>query len=145
MLGTALQASALTIGRPTGNAWIGKPLDLVIPLELDSSESGDSLCLEADVQQGDARIDDKRVTLSLEPGPSPDMPRVRLRTTRAIEEPVVTVRFTAGCATKSTRQYVLLADLPDAAPVTASPPRLVPPAAVADGAERSASQPARPS
>ncbi|HSV58048.1 MAG TPA: hypothetical protein VLJ19_04050 [Variovorax sp.] len=112
----------MTIGRPNGNAWIGKPLDLVIPLTLDSSESGDSLCLEADVLQGDVRIDDKRVTLSLDPGPSPDTPRVRLRTTRAIEEPVVTVRLSAGCAMKSTRQYVLLADLPEAPPVVAAAP-----------------------
>ena len=71
----------------------------------DGSESGDSLCLEADVLQGDTRIDDKRVTLSLDPGPSPDTPRVHMRTTRAIEEPVVTVKLSAGCATKSTRQY----------------------------------------
>ena len=114
----------MTIGRPSGNAWIGKPLDLVIPLELDRSESGDSLCLEADVVQGETRLDDKRVTLSLDPGPNPDAPRVRLRTTRAVEEPVVTVRLTAGCVTKSTRQYVLLADLPEAPPVVASPSRL---------------------
>jgi len=145
LLGAALQSSALTIGRPSGNAWIGKPLDLVIPLELDRSESGDSLCLEAEVLQGDARVDDKRVTLSLDPGPNPDMPRVRLRTTRAVEEPVVTVRFTAGCVTKSTRQYVLLADLPEAPPVMASPPRLAAPGvAAAQGADAAAAPPPRP-
>jgi pilus assembly protein FimV len=135
LLGAALQSSALTIGRPSGNAWIGKPLDLLIPLQLDNSESGDGLCLEADVLQGDARFDDKRVTLSLEPGAGPDAPRVRLRTTRAVEEPVVTVKLTAGCVTKSTRQYVLLADLPEAPPVVASPSRLAPPAgATTEGA-----------
>ena len=142
LLGTAIQSSALSIGRPSGNAWIGKPLDLTIPLELDRSESGDSLCLEAEVLQGDARVDDKRVTLSMDPGPSPDMPRVRLRTTRAIEEPVVTVKFTAGCVTKSTRQYVLLADLPEAPPVMASPPRLAAPdTATARGSDSIASPP----
>jgi len=131
LLGAAFQCPALTIGRPAGNAWIGKPLDLVIPLELDRSESGDSLCLEADVLQGDARLDDRRVTLSLDPGPNPDSPRVHLRTTRAVEEPVVTVKLTAGCVAKSTRQYVLLADLPEAPPVVASPSRLAPPVAAA--------------
>lgn len=83
-------------------------------------------------------MDDKRVTLSLDPGPSPDSPRVRLRTTRAVEEPVVTVNLTAGCVTKSTRQYVLLADLPESAPVVASPPRLAPPAAASAGASADA-------
>ncbi|MBS0454486.1 MAG: hypothetical protein JSS14_24590 [Proteobacteria bacterium] len=146
LVGAAFQTSALTIGRPAGNAWIGKPLDLVIPLELDRSESGDSQCLEADVLQGDVRLDDKRVTISLEPGPNPDAPRVRLRTTRAIEEPVVTVKLTAGCAAKSTRQYVLLADLPEAPPVVASPSRLAPPAtASAEGAGTSFPSQARPS
>lgn len=136
LIGAAFQSSALTIGRPAGSAWIGKPLDLVIPLELDRSESGDSLCLEADVLQGEARLDDKRVTLSLDPGPSPDAPRVRLRTTRAVEEPVVTVKLTAGCVAKSTRQYVLLADLPEAPPVVASPSRLPLPARAAAAGER---------
>ena len=79
LLGAALQSFALNIGRPNGNALIGKPLDLVVPLALDRSERGDSLCLEADVRQGDIRVDDKRVTLSLDPGASPDTPRVHLR------------------------------------------------------------------
>ena len=149
LVSAAFQSSALTIGRPAGSAWIGKPLDLVIPLELDRSESGDGLCLEADVLQGEARLDDKRVTLSLDPGPSPDTPRVRLRTTRAIEEPVVTVNLTAGCVTKSPRQYVLLADLPEAPPVMASPARLAPlaPPATTASVERGAapvSSPDRP-
>ncbi|MGR4870072.1 hypothetical protein ACIPRI_14560 [Variovorax sp. LARHSF232] len=130
----------MTIGRPSGNAWIGKPLELVVPLALDRSDTGDGLCLEADVRQGDIRVDDKRVTLSLEPGPSPDTPRVRLRTTRAIEEPVVTVTLTAGCDMKSTRQYVLLADLPESLPVAASPARpAFRPAANASGAAPDAS------
>ncbi|MBS0339530.1 MAG: hypothetical protein JSS56_03325 [Proteobacteria bacterium] len=137
LVGAAFQTSALTIGRPVGSAWIGKPLDLVIPLELDRSESGDSQCIEADVLQGDTRLDDRRVTISLEPGPNPDAPRVRLRTTRAVEEPVVTVKLTAGCVAKSTRQYVLLADLPEAPPVMASPSRLAPPAVAAGEREGS--------
>ena len=68
LLGFALQSSALTIGRPQGAAWIGKPLDVVIPLTLDEAEAVAVLCLEAEVLQGDTRVDDKRVTVSLEPG-----------------------------------------------------------------------------
>ncbi|MFM9425959.1 pilus assembly protein FimV [Variovorax sp. GrIS 2.14] len=102
----------MTIGRPQGSTWIGKPVDLVIPLTLEEGDGGDSLCLEAEVLQGDTRIDDKRVTVSLEPGSSATAPRMHVRSTVIVDEPVVTVAVSAGCATRSTRRYVLLADVP---------------------------------
>ncbi|WP_371319876.1 FimV family protein, partial [Variovorax sp. dw_308] len=111
LLGLALPSFALTIGRPQGAAWIGKPLDLVIPLTLGDGE-GNSLCIEGEVVQGDTRIDDKRVTLSLEPGASAAAPRLHVRTTVAIEEPVVNVTVRAGCDARSNRTFVLLADVP---------------------------------
>lgn len=91
--------------------WIGKPLDVAIPLTLDSSEDGSGLCLEAEVEQGDSRIPAGSVTVSLEPGSSPGTPRMRVRSTVAIEEPVVNVNVRAGCDTRSTRSYVMLADV----------------------------------
>lgn len=112
LLGLALPSLALTIGRPQGATWIGKPLDLVIPLTLEESESGNNLCLEAEVVQGDARIDDRRVTVSLEPGSSAGNSRLHIRSTVAIEEPVVNVTVRAGCDARSIRTYVLLADVP---------------------------------
>ncbi|RYF34547.1 MAG: hypothetical protein EOO26_04070 [Comamonadaceae bacterium] len=102
----------MTIGRPQGATWIGKPVDLVIPLSLEEGEAGDSLCLEAEVVQGDTRVDDRRVTVSLEAGSSPGTPRMHVRSTVAVDEPVVTVAVSAGCVTKSTRRYTLLADVP---------------------------------
>ena len=95
---------------------------MVIPLTLDEAEGGGSLCLEAEVLQGDTRVDDKRVTVSLEPGASPSASRAHVRSTVAIDEPVVTVTLRAGCDTKSTRRFVLFADLPvDAAAVASAP------------------------
>lgn len=111
-IGVALPSFALTIGRPQGSTWIGKPVDLVIPLTLEEGDGGDSLCLEAEVLQGDTRIDDKRVNVSLEPGSSATAPRMHVRSTVIVDEPVVTVAVSAGCATRSTRRYVLLADVP---------------------------------
>ncbi|WP_156481088.1 hypothetical protein [Variovorax sp. PAMC 28711] len=119
----------MTIGRPQGSTWIGKPVDLLIPLSLDEGEAGDSLCLEAEVVQGDTRIDDRRVTVSLESGPSAATPRMHVRSTMAVDEPVVTVMVSAGCITKSTRRFTLLADVPAdiAIPgVTTSGPRPLP-------------------
>jgi tetratricopeptide (TPR) repeat protein len=112
LLGLALESSALTIGRPQGAVWIGKPMDVAIPLSLDSAEAGGSLCLEATVLQGDTPIPDRRVTVSLEPGAGPGNPNMRVRSTVPMEEPVVTVTVRAGCDMKSTRSYVLLADVP---------------------------------
>ena len=111
VLGFALDSSALTIGRPQGNVWIGKPLDLVIPLSVGESEGGGGMCVEADVMQGETRIPDGRITVSLDPGNSPSTPRVHLRSTVAIDEPVVNVSLSAGCQTKSTRSFVLLSDV----------------------------------
>jgi len=110
VLGFALESSALTIGRPQGNVWIGKPLDLVIPLSVGESEGG-GMCVEAEVTQGETRIPDGRITVSLDPGNSPSTPRVHLRSTVAIDEPVVNVSLSAGCLTKSTRSFVLLSDV----------------------------------
>ncbi|WP_162575239.1 hypothetical protein [Variovorax sp. PBL-H6] len=102
----------MTIGRPQGAVWIGKPLDIVVPLSLDDAETGGGLCLEAEVVQGDLRIPDSSVTISLEPGRSAANSRMRIRSTVAIDEPVLNVNVRAGCETRSTRSYVLLADVP---------------------------------
>lgn len=121
LLGLALPSLALTIGRPQGAAWIGKPLDLAIPLTLEEAEDASSLCLEAEVVQGDTRIDDRRVTVSLEPGSSASASRIRVRSTTPIEEPVVNVTVRAGCDARSVRNYVVLADIPpDAANLPSS-------------------------
>lgn len=127
----------MTIGRPQGAIWIGKPLDVVIPLSLDAAEAGGSLCLEAEVLQGDTALPDRRVTISLEPGSDPGNSRVHVRSTVPVEEPVVTVNVRAGCDMKSTRSYVLLADVPT---------EIVPPGVAASGTRTapSAAEPAAP-
>ena len=123
LLGFTLVSSALTIGRPQGAVWIGKPLDVVIPLSVGETERGGGLCVEADVTQGETRIPSGRVTVSLDSGNSPSTPRVHVRSTVAIDEPVVNVRLSAGCQTKSTRSFVLLSDvLPQAASTMAAAP-----------------------
>ena len=121
LLGIAFQSSALTIGRPQGAAWIGKPLDVTVPLTLEEAEGGGNLCLEAEVLQGDSRLEDKRVSVSFESGSSSRAPRARVRSTVAIDEPVVTVTLRAGCDTRSSRRFVMFADLPvDAAAVASA-------------------------
>lgn len=135
---------ALTLGRPQGTAWIGKPLDVAIPLNLEAAEAGGSLCPAVEVVQGDAAMDPRRVSVSLEPGGHAGAPQLRVRTTRPVDEPIVTMTVHAGCAATSTRTYVLLADPPPvetAPPVVAAGPAFAPAAGDAS-AERARQQPA---
>ena len=70
--------------------------------------------------QGSVRVDDRRVTVSLEPAGRPGQTRIHIRSTVPVEEPVVQVTVRAGCQASSSRQFVLLADMPvelTAAPV----------------------------
>ena len=145
IVGFALDSYALTIGRPQGAVWIGKPMDVVIPLSLDGADASGSLCLEAEVLQGDSPIPDRRVTVSFEQGAAGA--RMRVRSSVPIEEPVVTLNVRAGCELKSTRNYALLADvavdaaLPavaarqfaESAPVPRPLPRAVPRSAAGEG------------
>jgi hypothetical protein len=120
LLGFAVPSLALTLGQPKGAVWIGRPLDLVVPMTLAEGEGGDSLCAEAEMVQGGVRVDDRRVTVSLEPAGRSGQTRIHIRSTTPIEEPVVQVTVRAGCQASSSRQFVLLADMPvelTAAPV----------------------------
>ncbi|WP_143684419.1 bZIP transcription factor [Variovorax sp. KK3] len=102
----------MTIGRPQGAVWIGKPLDVVIPLALDDAEAGGALCLEAEVMQGDNPMSNDSLRVSLEPGTTPSNSRIRIRSNQSVDEPVINVSVRAGCEMRSSRSYVLLADVP---------------------------------
>ena len=89
-------------------------------MTLAEGEGGDSLCAEAEMVQGGVRVDDRRVTVSLEPTGRAGQTRIHIRSTMPVEEPVVQVTVRAGCQASSSRQFVLLADMPvelTAAPV----------------------------
>lgn len=135
LLGFAVPSVALTLGQPQGAVWIGRPLDLVVPLTLAEGEGGDSLCAEAELVQGGTRVDDRRVTVSLEPGSRPGQTRIRIRSTMPVDEPVVQVTVRAGCQASSSRQFVLLSDMPTEVATTPA----LPSSAGASGATSSGS------
>ena len=110
---------ALTLGRLHGAALIGQPLDVAVDVALDPTENVTALCLEVEVFQADVRQDANRVRLQVEPT-APGMARVRVQSSAVIEEPVVSFNLRSGCASKTSRRYDMLADLPgevSAAPV----------------------------
>lgn len=109
-------ASALTIGRPEGAVWIGKPLDLRVPVQLEGSGGA---CPSVGVKLGDATLSDRDFGTTVEPGRSPDAPWLRIRTTRPIDEPVVTVNVRVGCGATMVREFALLADPPPVSAIDA--------------------------
>jgi len=113
LAGTALGSAALNLGRARGAAWIGQSLELVVPVQIDSAQSDGALCAEADVFHGDSRQDNSRIQIQVEPTGQPDTFNLRILSSALIDEPVVTVYLRAGCTQKSSRKFVLLADLPN--------------------------------
>ena len=122
LVATGLSSFALTFGRVQGAAWIGQPLNLVVPVQVETGQTAASLCAQADVFHADSKQDSNRVQVSVDPSAQPDTFLVRISSSTLVDEPVVTVYLRTGCEQKNTRRFVLLADFPtEGAPVA---PRL---------------------
>lgn len=156
LLCVAFSSAALTLGRARGAVLIGQPLELVVQIQLDAGEDPSSLCFEAEVFHADTRQDASQVRVLVEAITSGQMANVRVLSSAPVDEPVVTVYVRTGCAQKTSRRYVLLADLASevVAPPTVPVPRSVaapaqapikpnlPPAAAKSPATASAAPPA---
>lgn len=114
MLLAALSSHALTVGSMRGAALVGQPLDVSVPVALEAGEDASSLCFDGDVLYADTRLDAGRVSVVPQVVSARHEVIVRIRSTTAVNEPVVTVNLRVGCAGAATRRYVLLADAPSA-------------------------------
>lgn len=110
----ASSSAGLTLGRVQGLAIIGQPLDVRVPVQFDTSEDAQSACLNAEVVYGDWLLDSTRVSVAVESkGDATSRPvLIRVRTSVAVNEPVVTVNLRSGCQIRTSRGYTLLAELP---------------------------------
>ena len=120
LLCVALNSAALTLGRMRGAALIGQPLDITVQVQLDSGEDASSMCFEADVFHADTRQDASHVRVFVETSTQPNTANVRVSSTSVVDEPMVTVYLRTGCGQKTSRRYVLLADLPSEASAAAT-------------------------
>ena len=120
----AMSSAALTLGRTKGAVFLGQALRLTVPVHMEAGEGSAALCFEADVFYGDIRQDASRVSVSSELLPQSQSANVTISAQAAVDEPVVTVYLRAGCDGKTTRRYVLLAEL--AATVVPSAPSPLP-------------------
>lgn len=112
---TAVHSAAMTLGRLQGQATLGRPLDVLIQVMWDSGDEGNE-CLAADVSYGDAPLGAGQVSVRIEGG-APTAPRassVRVFSSVAVNEPIVSLSLRSGCRQKSVRQYILFTELPSA-------------------------------
>jgi hypothetical protein len=116
----AAGASALSLGSSRGAAVIGSPVDLSFDIQPDQGADIASSCVSANLVAGDTPVSGSRVRLTPMPAAGGRAASVRVQTTSVIEEPVLTVVLTAGCAGKVTRSYTFLADPPARIPSVAA-------------------------
>ena len=132
LLGAAFNSGALTIGRMRGAAIVGQALDVSIQAQLSADEQAGALCAEADVFHADTRQEPARVRVNVE-GASGQTANIRVTSSAAVDEPVVTIYLKVGCNQKITRRFVMLADVPSepAPAATQNLPVLTAPSAAA--------------
>lgn len=106
---------ALGLGVPNTRAMLGETLRMTIPLELESGEDSDDGCPQAEVFYGDSRIDAGKVIL----GVSSQSGRHRVmsvRVVQSINEPLVEVTVSYGCAARLQRKFTVFASPPEFVP-----------------------------
>ncbi|MET1113838.1 MAG: hypothetical protein ABWY08_02625 [Comamonas sp.] len=111
----------MSLGQSQGLAVLGAPLDLVFQLEPDAGMDAASSCVVAEVVLGERRIDASRVRVTPLSTRAGQPAAVRVRASVVIDEPVVTVRLSAGCAGQMSRSYTFFSELPEAVVRSAMP------------------------
>lgn len=125
----AHDADALGFGRMRSAAILGQPLQVTVPIRADDGESITAECLSAEVLSGETRLPSSAVQVRLEGG---GLQRsVRISTTAAIDEPIVTITLSAGCPPRLTQKLVAFADPPQLSAAAPSAPPLASAEAVA--------------
>jgi len=116
----AAGASALSLGSGSGTVVLGSPVDLTFELQPDPGSDVASSCVSAKLVAGDNAIGDSKVRVIPLPEVRGRPSGVRVMASVSLDEPVLTVTLTAGCAGKTTRTYTFLSDLPTTATRSAS-------------------------
>jgi pilus assembly protein FimV len=111
LLLSASYSSALTLGRIRGAALLGKPLDVVVPVQYASEEEVSSACFEAVVYFGDTPLESSTIAVSLQPGPQPNNQLVRVTSSAGVDEPLVRITLRTVCNPRASRQYTLLVEV----------------------------------
>ncbi|MBS0445028.1 MAG: hypothetical protein JSR59_03660 [Proteobacteria bacterium] len=112
LLLAAQAAWALGFGGSISATRIGQPLNFAATVKLADDETLARECVGADVYSGGNKLQPGQVLVTLENAGHPGERSVRVTTYALIDEPVVTVNVTVGCAMKLSRSFVALIDPP---------------------------------
>ncbi len=103
---------ALGFGTSSSPTTLGQPLNFAASLLLDVDEAISRDCVFADVVAGDAKVAPRNVRAVLEATRDPTQRIVRVTTSVAIDEPVVTIEISVGCGSRISRRFVTFIDPP---------------------------------
>ena len=124
----ASTAQALGFGRISNTTLLGQPLNFTATVRLEADESLTRECVSAEVQSGDNPVAAGQVRVALDAGADANERIVRVTTGSLIDEPVVTVTVTLGCASRTSRKFVAFVDPPIINLAQAAPPEPAEPA-----------------
>ena len=108
---------------------LGRPLDLVFDIYTDPGMELDVACVRASGQAGETSIDSSRLRITAQPVIAGRPPSVRMRSSMAVLEPIVTLRLSVGCASVISRSYDFFAEVPTEVPPSRLPLVIAPAAA----------------
>jgi pilus assembly protein FimV len=116
-LGTALLltsplAMALGFGPTRNLTTLGQPLNFAATVVVDADETVSRDCVKAEVFAGDNPVAARHVRAVLEVTRDPGQRIVRVTTSIAIDEPVVTLEVSIGCGSRISRRFVAFIDPP---------------------------------
>jgi hypothetical protein len=105
-------SEAMSLGRSRGAAIVGRPLDMSVLVSVDPQDAtAEANCFNAEVFYGDTRINGQNISIT-PLRTSPTELTVRVRSSKPVDEPFVTLYLRATCDQNLSRKYVLLSDSP---------------------------------
>ena len=105
-----MSSHAATLGRHSGAAVLGRPLDIRVQALLAPGEDVGSLCIRSEVFYGESAVSSGSISTSVQRTAPDAEASVRVQVSQPVNEPVVSVVVRTGCAAPFSRRYVLLAD-----------------------------------
>ncbi len=111
-------AAALGFGSIRSNVVLGQVLNLAVPISLAEGEALGAECANAAVMSGEVRVPPESVRIRVTQGRDSTESILRISTTTAVDEPVLTVTVNITCPTRLSRTVTLLADPPLVSAVT---------------------------
>ena len=105
-------AQAFGFGRGSSPTVLGQPLNFTAAVRVEPDEALAPECVSAEVMLGENRLPTAALSVTVEPGQIAGERLVRVTSAAIVDEPVVTVTITLGCAQRVSRKFIAFIDPP---------------------------------